>query len=94
MILDRHLIAKGLMGSLEVVLNQPLGKPLVEDATIRSHIAQGNKFIIEGAVESLVKGIVGGSMRSGEILRNDQSGCRLPKMKITNKGGTYLFTYL
>lgn len=56
--LDWGFIVKGLMGPVEIVLNEPVSQAPVENLAISSHIAQGNKFIFQGAVEPLVKSVV------------------------------------
>ena len=56
------------MRSSEVVLNQPFGQSLVKDSTTIRQMAKGNEFILQGAVESLIHGIVLGSAGTGEIM--------------------------
>lgn len=68
MVFDRRLIAKGLMGSFEVVFNKPFGELLVEDLAVRCHASHLDELLIESPVEPFIKGIVGRSPRTGEIM--------------------------
>ena len=58
MILDRHLIAKGLMGTSEVVFDEPVREPAIEIPALSSHIPHDNKLIIESLIETFIKGVV------------------------------------
>ena len=69
MVLDRYRIAKGLVGTFEVVFDKPVSELAIENIAVRCHVPQGNELILEGAVEPLIEGIVGGSLGTGEILR-------------------------
>jgi len=60
MVLDRYLVAKGLMGPFEVVFNKPIGKAFVELLAIRYGIAHSNEFILDRTIETFIKGIVCG----------------------------------
>ena len=62
MVLDRYRVAKGLVGSLEVVFDDPVSEMAIEHGTIARHVSQSNKLILKGSVESLVERIVGGSL--------------------------------
>ena len=72
MVLDRYLIAKGLVGSFEVVFNEPLGEFAIEYDTVCGHITQRNKFILKRPVESFIEGVVSWCFGAGEILRQSE----------------------
>ena len=60
MVLDWYRIAKGLVGSLEIVFNKPLGDLAVEDITVGCQVPHGNELILDGPVEPFFTWIVGG----------------------------------
>ena len=57
MVLDRCPIAKRLVGTFEVVFNEPVGKLRIEAGAVCSHIAQRSKLIRERAVEPFRLGV-------------------------------------
>lgn len=63
MVLDRYLVAKGLVGMLEIVFNQPVGHPLVEGVAIGCHVAHLDEFPLHRAIDSLIHRIVLGRPR-------------------------------
>lgn len=69
MALDRYLVAKGLVGSLEVVFDQPVGQLPVEGLAVSRHVPHLDEFLLHGAVGTFVEGIVGGRFHAREIVR-------------------------
>ena len=65
---DRGQITKGLVGSQEVVFDEPLGELQVEQHRVIGHVAEAQEFVLEGPVETLVHGIVLRRLRSGPIM--------------------------
>ena len=58
MVLDRYRIAKGLVGSPEIVFDEPLSEALVESIAIRDKVPELEKFAIKSAIEAFIKRIV------------------------------------
>ena len=75
MVLDRYLVAKGLVGSFEVVLNKPLGQFPIEGLAVGRHIPHLDKLFIKCAVEPLLKRVVCRGPRAGEVVRKLKRDC-------------------
>jgi hypothetical protein len=56
--IDGWQVAQSLMGSSEIVFDEPFCQAPVELCGIGSHVAEVGKFILESSVESLVNRIV------------------------------------
>ena len=69
MILDRYLVAKGLVGTGKIVLNKPWRQPPIEGLAVRCQIPQGDEFILQGAVEPFIKRIVSRGLEPGMVMR-------------------------
>lgn len=64
------------MGSHEGVFHQPFGQRFVERSDIGCCVPHGNELLFEGAVESLIHGIVGGGFHPRPVLGNTEiSAC-------------------
>jgi len=77
MVLDRYLIAKGLVGSFEVVFDKPLGKLAIEHSTVCRHVAELDELFIKGSVEAFINGIVGGCFDARKVALDFEVGERL-----------------
>lgn len=77
MVLDRHLVAKSLMGTVKIVFNEPLGESSVEDFAVGRHVAHLDEFFLKSPVEPLIKGIVSRSFGAGEVMRQREVLVRL-----------------
>ncbi len=80
MVLDRYLVAKGLMGTLEIVFDQPLGHLSIEGIAVGTHVAQLEKFPLDGAIEPFVHGIVFGRSRTRMVMRQRKFCSCLPEI--------------
>jgi hypothetical protein len=60
------------MGSPEVVFDEPLGEPPVEQLRIVRHVAEGEEFILERAVEAFGDRIVFRGFHAGPVMRKLQ----------------------
>jgi hypothetical protein len=67
--IDRREVAERLMGSPEIVLDEPLGEPPVEQLRVVRHIAEGEEFVLECAVETFVHRVVLGGFDTGPVMR-------------------------
>lgn len=77
---DRRQVSQGLVRSLEIVFNQPFSQIPIKLYHIFSHVAQGDEFILQGAVESFGDCIVLGRLNPGPIMINAQRFARGFKM--------------
>ncbi len=78
---ERHgcQIPQGLVGSFEVVLDEPFGQVAIEEVRVRGEIAQLYKLFFQRAVEAFVGGIVLGGMDARDVLPNTQFPTRVCK---------------
>ena len=67
MVLDQYRVAKGLVGSLEVIFDESLNELPVEPLTVRSHVPHRNEFVVEGAIEAFIHQVVGWHLHVGEV---------------------------
>lgn len=77
---DRGHVVQRLVRSPEVVLYQPLGQMGIEPLAVQGQIAQLDELFPEGAVKSLIHRIVSRGPRSGEVMREMEQICRIPKV--------------
>ena len=78
--IDRGHVIKGLMRSLEVVLNEPLGYIVIEPLTVHGEISQLDELFPQSAIESLIHRIVGWCSGTNEVVRKLQVFSRMMRM--------------
>ncbi len=66
-------VIQGLMRSAEVVFDEPFGQPPVELNSVRQHVAQTEKLILERAVEPFIDRIVLGGLGPRPVMLKVQS---------------------
>jgi hypothetical protein len=70
------------VGSTEVILNEPFGKPTIEFGGLGGHVAHLDELFLQGTVKAFISSIILGGLDSGVVLLNSELSTGLAKIPL------------